>query len=357
MSTESTVTFEPFGIAPNGEEIQLYTLEIPDVIKISVMNYGATLTHLFVQNREGMMEDIVLGFDDFEGYRSKEYLENYCYLGSTVGRIGGRIKGNQFKLEGVTYILNPNQGSTHLHGGKHGWDRKVWKAAPIKNENCIGVEFSLMSPEGEENYPGNIEFRVIYSIQSDGVLAIEYHGTTDKTTILNPTNHSYFNLSGDFSKDILNQKLQISAKHFLPIDENSFPTGELKLVENTPFNFLEGTELGRSLEQENIQLKYGNGIDHSFALDAEENCLSLYDPISGRVLDLSTTEPGVQVYTSNYLDGSIVGKGRIAYKKNAAICLETQHFPDSINQKDFPSVILSPEEVFFSKTTFKFSVR
>lgn len=357
MPSQPTLKFKPFGIALNGEEIQLYTLEIPGVIKASLMNYGATLTHLYVPDRHGKMEDIVLGFDDFEGYLKKEYQENYCYLGSTVGRIGGRIKRNQFDLDGVTYKLDPNQGTTHLHGGKHGWDRKVWKASPIKNDNIIGVEFSLMSPEGEENYPGNIEIRVSYSVHSDGQLTIEYHGLTDKTTIINPTNHSYFNLSGDFSKNILNYKLQISAKHFLPIDENSFPTGELKPVENTPFDFLEETEIGKSLEQEDTQLKYGNGIDHSFALDVEENCLSLYEPESGRVLTLSTTEPGIQIYTSNYLDGSIKGKNGIAYKKNAAICLETQHFPDSINQKDFPSVILRPDEEFFSKTTFKFSTR
>lgn len=357
MSNVSTVTIKPFGTAPNGEEIQLYILEIPGVIKASIMNYGATLTHLYVPDRDGKLEDIVLGFDDFEGYLSKEYLENYCYIGSTVGRIGGRIKGNQFELEGVIYKLNPNQGSTHLHGGIQGWDRKVWKALPTKNDKGVGVEFSLVSPEGEENYPGNIDFKVIYTIHLDGVLEIAYHGTTDRTTILNPTNHSYFNLSGDFSNDILKHKLQISAKHFLPVNEESFPTGELAPVKNTPFNFLEEKEIGSSLAQENIQLKYGNGIDHSFAFDVQENCLSLFEPVSGRVLKLDTTEPGVQIYTSNYLDGSIKGKNGITYKKNAAICIETQHYPDSINQKEFPSVVLRPTESFFSKTIFKFSTR
>ncbi|AFL82985.1 galactose mutarotase-like enzyme [Belliella baltica DSM 15883] len=357
MSSQPTIKYEPFGVAPNGEEIQLYTLEIPGIIKASVMNYGATLTHLYVPDRHGKMEDIVLGFDDFEGYLSEDYQENYCYLGSTIGRIGGRIKGNQFDLEGISYKLEPNQGSTHLHGGKHGWDRKVWKAKLIENEKILGIEFSLISPEGEENYPGNIKMQVIYMISFDGDLTLEYHGKTDKTTILNPTNHSYFNLSGDFSKDILNHQLQIAAKHFLPVDDKSFPTGELKSVGNTPFDFLEEKEIGKSLEQNDRQLKYGNGIDHSFALDIHEDCLSLYEPKSGRALKLSTTEPGVQIYTSNYLDGSIKGKNETSYKKNAAICLETQHFPDSINQKAFPSVVLRPEEDFFSKTTFKFSTR
>lgn len=357
MHCKPTLSLIQFGTAPNGAKIQLYTLEIPGVIKASVMNYGATLTHLFVADRNGKMDDIVLGFDDFEGYISKEYLSNYCYLGSTVGRIGGRIRGNEFELDGVHYKLEPNNGSTHLHGGKDGWDRKIWNAEPLEEEDSVGVVFSICSPDGEGNYPGSVDFQVTYKVNSQAELSIAYSGTTDRPTILNPTNHSYFNLSGDFSKNILMHELQISASHFLPIDDKSLPTGELSEVKDSPFDFLEAKEIGTSLTSDVVQIKFAKGIDHSFAFDVQENCLSLYDPLSGRLLVLSTTEPGVQIYTSNYLDGSIKGKKGIAYNRNAAICLETQHFPDSINQKAFPSVVLRPKELFYSKTIFKFFTR
>ena len=355
MLIKPVLKTDPFGKAPNGEEITLYTLEIPDVIRASVMNFGATLTHLFVPDRNGKMEDVVLGFDDFEGYQNKQYLEKYCYIGSTVGRIGGRIRGNEFELDGVKYKLEPNNGSTHLHGGKEGWDRKIWNAEPFEAEDGVGVVFSLMSPDGEGNYPGSIDFQVTYKVNLQSELSIEYRGTTDKATILNPTNHSYFNLSGDFSKKISDHKLQLTASHFLPIDEKSLPTGELRDVKDSPFDFLEPKEIGKSLAKEDDQIKLGNGIDNSFAFDSQVDCARLFEPISGRLLVLSTTEPGVQVYTSNYLDGSIPGKGGGTYGQHSAICLETQHFPDSINQKHFPSVVLRPGEVFHSISTFKFS--
>ncbi|MFD2033636.1 aldose epimerase family protein [Belliella marina] len=356
MLIKPVLNAELFGSTPNGEEIKLYTIEIPGVIKASIMDFGATLTHLYVPDRNGKMEDVVLGFDDLAGYQKKEYQENYCYLGSTIGRVGGRIRGNQFELDGVTYKLEPNQGKIHLHGGKEGWDRKVWNAKPINHDSAIGVEFSLKSPEGGD-YPGEIDFSVIYSVNPEGELSIEYRGTTDKATILNPTNHSYFNLGGDFSKSILDHTLRLEASRFLPIDENSFPTGELAAVENTPFDFTNPKEISVAIHQNHEQIKLGNGIDHSFAFDVQEKCASLYDPISGRLLELTTTEPGVQVYTSNFLNGNIRGKGDVAYKQHAAICLETQHFPDSINQKDFPSVVLRPGEVFSSKSIFKFSAQ
>ncbi|MCH7399336.1 galactose mutarotase [Belliella sp. DSM 107340] len=355
MLIKPAITAQPFGKTLDGEDVKLYTIEIPGVIKASIMDYGATLTHLFVPDRDGKMADVVLGFDNFDGYQKKEYLDNYCYIGSTVGRIGGRIKGNQFELDGKNYILEPNNGKTHLHGGKEGWDRKLWEAESFSDEDSFGVTFSMISPDGEGGYPGTIRFKVTYLVNPQGELTLKYQGTTDKVTILNPTNHSYFNLSGDFSKSILDHEFQISANNFLPMDENSMPTGELKDVRNTPFDFLEGKKIGQAIDREVEQIKFGNGIDHSFALDFQENCAKLYDPISGRLLELSTTEPGVQVYTSNYLNGNIKGKNDVAYGQHCAICLETQHFPDSINQQSFPSVILRQGEIFSSKTIFKFS--
>ncbi|MCH7414770.1 galactose mutarotase [Belliella sp. R4-6] len=357
MLIKPAITAQPFGKTLNGEDVNLYTLEIPGVIKASIMDYGATLTHLFIPDRNGKMADIVLGFDDFDGYQKKEYLENYCYIGSTVGRIGGRIKGNQFVLDGKKYLLEPNNGKVHLHGGKEGWDRKLWEAEPFNKEDSFGVAFTLFSPDGEGGYPGAIDFKVTYLINPNGELTIEYHGISDKTTILNPTNHSYFNLSGDFSSSILDHDLQIVANNFLPMDENSLPTGELKNVRDTPFDFVEGKKIGKAIDRENEQIKYGNGIDHSFVFDIQEKCAKLYDPKSGRLLELSTTEPGVQVYTSNYLDGSIFGKDGVAYNQHCAICLETQHFPDSINQESFPSVVLKQGEIFHSTSTFKFSAQ
>ncbi|MFD2202123.1 aldose epimerase family protein [Shivajiella indica] len=350
------ITSKKFGVLPSGEEIDLFTLCLDRKIEISVMNYGATLTHLFIPDRDGNMEDVVLGFDTLEGYLQKDYLDNYCYLGSTIGRVAGRCTDNQFILDNKTIQLPANQGKVHLHGGKEGWDKKIWVSEPFETENSVGVTFYYQSQDGEENYPGTIEIWVTYTLDETGKLEINYKAISDKKTIINPTNHSYFNLNGDFSKDIEGHMFMVDADHFLPMNENSLPTGEIIHVAGTPFDFRKSTLIKEKIQEDNPQIKLAGGIDHCFVINQEENCAVLYDPVSGRKLTLTTTEPGIQVYTSNYLNKSFKGKGGIAYGKRAAICLETQHFPDSCTHKNFPTIILLPAEVFNSRTIFEFSV-
>ncbi|MCH7401024.1 aldose epimerase family protein [Belliella kenyensis] len=356
MISELKTSSSPFGILPNGQEIWLYTLEIEGVIKASIMNLGATLTHLFVPDRFGNMQDVVLGFDDLEGYLQKEYQDNYCYLGATIGRVGGRTKGNKFTLNGKVYDLPLNQATTHLHGGEAGWDRKVWNAEFFHDEEGIGVTFSLTCPDGEGGYPGNVDIKVSYKIDDEAALSITYEGKTDAPTILNPTNHSYFNLSGDLSTDITDHILQINSERFLPIDENSFAEGYLQEVANSPFDFRKPTLIGKALsKKDNVQLQRGSGFDHAFEVGNTEIDAILHDPKSGRTMQCITTAPAIQVYTSNYINEHFKGKNDIPYKHRAAICLETQGFPDAANREDLPSIHLNPEDKFWSQTIFKFT--
>ncbi|RZS98748.1 aldose epimerase family protein [Cecembia calidifontis] len=345
-----------FGTTPDGKEVTLFTLSIPKKIKVSVMDYGATLTHLFIPDRDGKMEDVVLGFDSFEGYLQKDYLDNYCYLGSTIGRVAGRFTNNQFSIDGKTYHLPLNQGNIHLHGGMQGWDKKLWEAEPFETENSAGVTFYYKSVDGEENYPGNLEIWVTYTLDERGTLEIKYRAITDQKTIINPTNHAYFNLSGDFSQSIEDHDFFVDADHYLSLNEKILPTGEIKHVAGSPFDFRNLTNISKALHQKDQQIKLAGGIDHCFVLNQSDDCAILFHKKSGRKLTLSTTEPGLQVYTGNYLNQSFVGKGNIPYGKNSAICLETQHFPDSCSHDHFPSILLLPGEVFQSRTVFSFSI-
>jgi aldose 1-epimerase len=344
-----------FGKTPRGEEITLFTMSIENSIRISVMDYGATWTHLYIPDRDGKMEDVLLGFDTLEGFFQKEYLENYCYLGSTIGRIAGRISNNTFSLDDKTFELPANQETIHLHGGMEGWDKKIWKAEPFETDNSVGVTFFYQSPDGEENYPGTVDIWVTYTLDETGRFEISYRAMTDKKTIINPTNHFYINLGADFSQNIESHALYIDAEDYLPLNHNSLPIGVKSTVAGTPFDFRNLRQLKNQITIENPQLEIGNGIDHFFVLNQEEDCIVLYDPVSGRKLTLSTTAPGVQVYTGNYLNGAFVGKKGIAFGEKSAICLETQHFPDAINLPEFDSVTLSPGEIFESKTQFVFS--
>jgi aldose 1-epimerase len=349
------ITSSHFGITPQGKEVEIFRLSIPNQIEIGVMDYGATWTHLFIPDRNGKVEDVLLGFDNLEGFFQKEYLENYCYLGSTIGRIAGRISNNTFSLDDKTFQLPANQGTTHLHGGMEGWDKKIWKAEPFETDNSVGVTFFYQSPDGEENYPGTMDVWVTYTLDETGRLEISYRAMTDKKTIVNPTNHFYINLSGDFFQNIENHALFIDAESYLPMNKNSLPIGVKSSVAGTPFDYRNLRQLKDQINLENPQLEIANGIDHCFVLNQEEDCVVLYDPNSGRKLTLSTSEPGVQVYTGNYLNGSFIGKKGIAFDKRSAICLETQHFPDAINLPEFESVILAPGEIFESRTQFIFS--
>lgn len=349
------ITSSHFGITPQGDEVEIFTLSIPNQIEVCIMNYGATWTHLYIPDRNGKMEDVLLGFDTLEAYFQKEYQANYCYLGSTIGRVAGRITNNTFSLDDKTYQLPPNQGSTHLHGGMEGWDKKIWKAEPFETDNSVGVTLFYQSQDGEENYPGTVDVWVTYTLDETGRLEISYRAMTDKKTIINPTNHFYINLSGDFSENIENHAFFIDADNYLPMNENSLPIGMESPVAGTPFDFRHLKKIKDQIQIENHQLEMGNGIDHCFVLNQEEDCAVLYDSESGRKLTLSTTEPGIQVYTGNYLNGSFAGKKGIAFGRRSAICLETQHFPDAINLPEFDTVVLLPGEIFESRTQFVFS--
>lgn len=347
---------KPFGKTLGGEEITLFTLSLENKIQVSVMNYGATWTHLFIPDKNGDMEDVVLGFDDLKGYLHQEYQENYCYIGSTVGRVAGRFTGNQFSIDGTTYHLPKNQEEFHLHGGMEGWDKKIWIAEPFETDNSVGVTFFFQSPDGEENYPGTVEVWVTYTLDVSGSFEISYKAITDKKTVVNPTNHAYFNLSGDFSKNIGDHEFWVDADHYLPLSANSLPTGEIMHVAGTPFDFRKPSLIEAHLHQENDQLKLASGIDHCFVLNPSEKSAILHHPKSGRKLTLSTTAPGIQVYTGNYLNGAFGGKAHKSYDKGCAICLETQLYPDSSSHDHFPSILLMPGEVFQSRTVFSFSV-
>lgn len=357
MKNSLTQTTDLFGFAPDGRKVTLFTFLLADKIKVSVMDYGATLTHLFVPDRNGKMEDVVLGFDDFDGYVQKDYLANYCYMGSTVGRVAGRISGNQLQIDNKTYILPANKGPVHLHGGTEGWDKKIWKASPFQTVDKVGVIFTYQSADGEENYPGKIDVIVKYSLDEAGVLEIHYQAVTNRKTVINPTNHSYFNLSGNFSQSIHDHELQISAAQYMPLKAESLPTGVFTDVNESPFDFREPKIIGKVMEIDHPQFSLAAGIDHAFVLDKEKPFAFLHHPKSGRTLHLTTTEPAVQVYSGNFLNKNFKGKNGVAYDKRAAICLETQHFADSTHHSHFPTIVLNPGETFDSKTKFWFSIQ
>ncbi|MDO9551264.1 aldose epimerase family protein [Rhodonellum sp.] len=357
MKNKLSQTTEIFGLTPDGRTVNLFTFLLAKKIKVSVMNYGATLTHLFVPDKNGQMEDVVLGFDDFDGYIQKEYLDNYCYIGSTVGRVAGRTADNQILIDDQIFALPANQGHVHLHGGIEGWDKKIWESTPFQTAEKVGVAFKYQSADGEEHYPGKVDVTVTYSLDQAGILEIHYQAETDQKTILNPTNHSYFNLSGDFIQSIDAHLLQITAEHYMPLRTESLPTGVFTEVNGSPFDFRKPGKIGITLENEDPQLQLANGIDHAFLLDKNQPTATLHHPGSGRVLHLSTTEPAVQVYSGNYLNKRFEGKKGVRYDKRAGICLETQHFADSTHHSHFPTIVLNPGETFDSKTKFWFSIQ
>lgn len=357
MINKLKLTTDIFGFTSDGRKVTLFTFLLEDKIKVSVMDYGATLTHLLIPDRNGKMEDVVLGFDDFEGYVQKDYLANYCYIGSTVGRVAGRISGNQLQIDEKYYTLPANQGHVHLHGGIEGWDKKIWEATPFQTVDKVGVIFTYQSADGEENYPGNVYITVTYSLDQSGILEIHYQAQTDQKTVINPTNHSYFNLSGNFSQSIDDHELQIPAQQYMPLKAESLPTGIFTDVIESPFDFKKPGKIGNALVMDHPQLTLAGGIDHAFLLDQDKPFASLHHPKSGRVLHLSTTEPAVQVYSGNFLNKSFKGKKGVPYDKRGAICLETQHFADSTHHSHFPTIVLNPGETFDSKTKFWFTIQ
>lgn len=356
IAAPDNITQKPFGTAPGGQKVSLYTLTNRSGMVVKITNYGGIVTSILVPDRNGKLGDVVLGYDNVAGY-----IKGSPYFGALIGRYANRIAKGKFTLNNKTYTLAVNNGVNHLHGGKIGFDKKVWTASPVRVSNGVGLSLNLHSADMEEGYPGNLAVHVVYSLTNDNALKIVYTATTDKATVLNLTNHSYFNLNGAGSGTVLDQTMMINASRYTPIDKTSIPFGLLAPVAGTPFDFRRPHAIGARINMANLQLKNGAGYDHNFVLNHTGNSLVLaaraYSPKTGRVLTVSTTEPGVQLYTGNFLDGTNIGKGGKAYNKRGAFCLETQHFPDSPNQKAFPTTTLRPGQVYRQTTIDKFSTR
>jgi aldose 1-epimerase len=343
------ITCEAFGILPDDKAVALYTLTNDKGVKARVTTYGAILVSLEVPDRNGRLGDIVLGYETLDGY-----VKNNPYFGAIVGRYGNRIAKGRFTLDGSTYKLATNNGENHLHGGLKGFDKVVWKAAEIKEARVVGVRFTYLSKDGEEGYPGNLAVTVDYKLNNDNELALSYEATTDKATPVNLTHHSYWNLAGA-KTDVLSHELQLNADKYTPVDAGLIPTGALAPVKGTAMDFTAPMTIGSRIA------KVEGGYDHNYVLTREGTGLApaarLSDPQSGRVMEIRTTEPGIQFYSGNFLDGTITGKDGIVYKKHFGLCLETQHFPDSPNHPNFPTTILKPGQTYKSLTVHKFSAK
>ena len=353
-SSKSGVQQKDFGTR-DGRSIILYTLTNSHGVEVHAMNYGGIILSLRVPDRKGQLADIVLGHEKAEGY-----MPNPPYLGAIVGRYANRIANGTFTLEGKTYTLPKNDGPNTLHGGlTRTFDKVVWDGEVLKGKNAVA--FSYLSKDGEEGFPGNLKVKVTYTLTDSNELVIDYDATTDKATPINVSQHSYFNLKGEGNGDILDHEIMINADKFTPVDKNLIPTGELRAVKGTPFDFTTSTKIGARVEDQYEQMVLGHGYDHNFVLNRKGAGLSLaarvYEPSTGRVLEVSTTQPAVQFYTGNFLDGSVTGKEGHVYKRRYGFCLETQHYPDSPNHPDFPSAVLKPGEKFHQTTVFKFSAK
>jgi len=335
---------------------RLYTLKNKNGMQVEITNYGGIITRLLAPGKDGQLADVVLGFDKLEDYQ-----KDHPYFGAIIGRYGNRIAKGKFTIDGQEYTLAANNGANALHGGPMGFHKRLWQAKEAGREGYVGLELSRLSPDGEEGYPGNLSVTVRYLLNDDNELHIEYEATTDKPTVVNLTNHSYFNLSGAGKGDILGHELMIAADSFTPVDSTLIPTGELRPVEGTPFDFREATPIGERVNADDEQIRFGLGYDHNFALKREgpglELAATVYEPTSGRFMEVLTTEPGIQFYCGNFLDGSDIGKGGTAYAHRSGFCLETQHYPDSPNQPGFPSTVLRPGEKYEARTVYRFSAR
>jgi len=346
---------QPFG-THDGRPITLYTLTNSHGVEVRAMNYGGIIVSIRVPDRKGQSADVVLGHETLEGY-----IPNPPYIGAIIGRYGNRIANGTFNLEGKTYTLPKNDGPNTLHGGiARTFDRVVWDGE-VKGRN--EVAFSYTSKDGDDGFPGNLKVRVSYTLTDGNAILIDYEATTDKATPINLTQHSYFNLAGEGNGDILNHEIMINGDHFTPVDKNLIPTGELRPVKGTPLDFTTPTKIGARIDDKYDQIALGHGYDHNFVLNHKPNenglvlAARVLEPTSGRTLEVWTTQPGVQFYTGNFLDGSVTGKQGHVYNRRYAFCLETQHFPDSPNHPDFPTTILKPGETFREKTVFKFEVK
>ncbi|HJQ12703.1 MAG TPA: aldose epimerase family protein [Gemmatimonadaceae bacterium] len=349
----------PFGTLANGQRTELYTLRNAHGVEVQFTNYGGIITSLKTPDRNGRLGDIVLGYDNLAAY-----VANSPYFGAIVGRYANRIARGHFTLDGATYTLAVNNGPNSLHGGLRGFDKVVWNARPFQSQEGQAVALDYTSANGEEGYPGTVKTTVTYTLTPDDRLIVDYLATTDKATPINLSQHSYFNLTGNASRDILGHVLTINADATTPVDSTLIPTGQIAPVQGTPFDFRTPTAIGARVDQrQNTQIRYGNGYDHNWVLnrsgaapDALVLAARVVEPTSGRTMEITTTEPGLQFYSGNFLDGSNIGKGGVVYHFRYGLALETQHFPDSPNHANFPSTILRPGQQYRSRTVFKFGV-
>jgi len=354
---DMTIESSPWGSMPDGTTVEKFTLANGRGMEVDIVTYGGIVTAIRVPDAKGTVGDIVLGFDSFDGY-----LAGHPYFGALVGRYGNRIANGHFTLDGVTYDLAVNNGENHLHGGIVGFDKAVWAAEDVRTDTTVGLRLTHVSPDGDEGYPGSLAVTVTYTLTQDNGLVIDYRAEADRATVVNLTNHSYFNLSGAGNGDILGHEIMIAAERYTPVDEGLIPTGELAPVAGTPLDFRTPKAIGKDIAADNEQIVRGGGYDHNFVLaeavqQSPELAATVFDPASGRVMEVLTTEPGVQFYTGNFLDGTLTGKGGKAYGKRFGFCLETQHFPDSPNKPEFPSTVLRPGETYSSRTIYRFSTR
>ena len=340
----------------DGKPVDLYTLTNANGVEMKVTNYGGIVTSLKVPDKYRNLGDVVLGYDNLQ-----DYVKSNPYFGCIVGRYGNRIGKAKFTLNGVGYTLAKNNGDNSLHGGIKGFDKVVWDAQAMVGADSVSVEFKYMSKDGEEGFPGNLSVTVTYALTNDDELKIDYLAATDEVTVVNLTHHSYFNLAGAGSGDILGHELMLAADKFTPVDEGLIPTGELRPVAGTPMDFTQPTVIGDRINQDYEQLVFGKGYDHNWVLNSGGGSMALaasvYEPKTGRMMKVYTTEPGMQFYAGNFLDGSNIGKGGKAYEFRNGFCLETQHFPDSPNKPDFPSTVLKPGEEYKTTTIYKFSAK
>src|SRR6184192_3289427 len=348
---------KPFGSTQRREAVSAYTLKNAHGIELQVLDYGGIIVSLRVPDRTGRLDDVVLGFDSLEAYE-----RGSPYFGALIGRYGNRIARGRFTLEGRTYTLATNNGPNHLHGGLRGFDKVVWDVAPFEHPDSVGLVLRYTSPNDEEGYPGTLRTTVTYTLTSANELVFDYSATTDRATPVNLTQHSYFNLAGDGKGDILGHVVTLNADRFTPVDSTLIPTGEIRSVSGTPFDFRTPTAIGARIDQDDEQLRYGRGYDHNFVLNKGADggptlAARVYEPSSGRLMEIYTTEPGLQFYSGNFLDGTLRGKHGVVYGHLYGFAMETQHFPDSPNEPAFPTTIVRPGEEYRSRTIYRFTVK
>jgi len=355
-SDSVSIEKKEYGTTPAGQKVDIYTLKNQKGMEVNIMTYGGIITSLKVPKKAGVSEEVVIGFNNLE-----QYTKDNPYFGALIGRFGNRIANGKFTLDGKEYKLAANNGKNALHGGPEGFHRVIWTAEEAKAGESASLKLKYVSKDMEEGYPGNLTVFVTYTLNNDNSLDVLYEATTDKKTVVNLTQHSYFNLSGDFTKPILDHEITIDADKLVPVDADLIPTGKLTDVTNTPFDFRKPKVVGKEIEAKDDQIKKGLGYDHCWVLNNQDKgdrfAASAYDPTSGRLLEVYTDQPGIQFYSGNFLDGTLPMRNGGTYAHRTGLCLETQHYPDSPNQKDFPSTTLSPGENYKTKTTFKFSVK